>query len=101
LADVVRSRGMSEELTAMIGGLRDDVVREHIVFGDISANNIVEADGGEQGRHLVIIDGLSDRLWLPVNSLSGSINRMYCHRRFARMMKELEAIERGRANDAN
>lgn len=101
LAGVVRSRGMSEELTALIGGLRDDVVREHIVFGDISANNIVEADGGEQGRHLVIIDGLSDRLWLPVNSLSRSINRMYCHRRFARMMTELEAIERGRANNTN
>lgn len=101
LAGVVRSRGMSEELTAMIGGLRDDVVREHIVFGDISVHNIVEADGGERGRHLVIIDGLNDRLWLPVNSLSRSINRMYCHRRFARMMKELEAIERGRANVAD
>lgn len=100
LAGVVRSRGVSEELTTMIDDLREAVVREHIVFGDISAHNIVEAGGGERKRHLVIIDGLSDRLWLPVNSLSRSINRMFCVRRFARMMKELESIARLRAKDA-
>jgi hypothetical protein len=87
---------MNAELTAQIRALRDGVVREHIVFGDVSANNIVAADDAEHGRRLVIIDGLSDQLWLPVNSMSRWINRVYCDRRFARMMRELEAVDAGR-----
>jgi hypothetical protein len=87
---------MSAELNASIGALRDDVIREHIVFGDVSANNIVAADDAEHWRSLVFIDGLSDQLWLPVNSMSRWINRVYCVRRFARMMWELAAVERSR-----
>jgi hypothetical protein len=66
------------------------------VFGDVSANNIVAADNAEHGRRLVIIDGLSDQLWLPVNSMSRWFNRVYCDRRFARMLRELEAVDAAR-----
>jgi hypothetical protein len=100
LTRLVSDRGMNADLTAQISVLRDNVVREHIVFGDVSANNIVASDDAEHGRRLVIIDGLSDQLWLPVNSMSRWINRVYCDRRFARMMLELKAIENGRDADA-
>jgi hypothetical protein len=100
LTSIVIARGMSEALGSMIRALHDDVVREHIVFGDISANNIVEADDAQHGHRLVIIDGLSDQLWLPVNSLSRWFNRVYCDRRFSRMMRELELIDLGRAGEA-
>lgn len=100
LTAVVSSRGMSAELKALIGALRDQIVREHIVFGDIRGDNIVQSDDTEHGRRLVIIDGLSNQLWLPVNSMSRSFNRRYCDRRFARMMRELESLERGRAANA-
>jgi hypothetical protein len=96
LTVLVSDRGMNSELTAQIRALRDGVVREHIVFGDVSANNIVVADDAEHGRRLVIIDGLSDQLWLPVNSMSRWFNTVYCDRRFARMMRELEAVDAGR-----
>ena len=96
LTVLVRSQGLGTELRKRIDALRDDVIREHVVFGDISGNNIVESGEAGDGRRLVIVDGLSDRLWLPVNSMSRSFNRAYCGRRFARMMRELEAIERGR-----
>jgi hypothetical protein len=74
-----------------------DVVRNHIVFGDISGKNVVHADDEEYGNRLVIIDGLSDRLLLPVNSWSPIVNRVYCERRFARAMRQMEAVDRGRA----
>jgi hypothetical protein len=77
--------------------LLTDVVRNHIVFGDISGKNIVHADDEEHGNRLVIIDGLSDRLLLPVNSWSPIVNRVYCERRFARAMRRMEAVDRGRA----
>ena len=96
LAEVVRTRGLDPYLVARIDALRDDVIRHHVVFGDISANNIVEAADAEHGHRLVIIDGLNDRLWLPVNSLSVTFYRAYCDRRFARMMDMLRAIDRSR-----
>jgi hypothetical protein len=102
LAALVTDRGMTAELTALIDALRENVVSKHIVFGDISANNIVVSDDAEHGRRLVIIDGLSDQLWLPVNSMSRWVNRIYCDRRFARMMHTLETIDRRRvANGAS
>ena len=96
LAEVVRTRGLDPYLVARIDALRDDVIRHHVVFGDISANNIVEAADAEHGHRLVIIDGLNDRLWLPVNSLSVTFYRAYCDRRFARMMDMLRAIDLSR-----
>ncbi len=96
IAEIVRTRGLDPDLVACIDALRDDVIRHHVVFGDISANNIVEAADAEHAHRLVIIDGLSDRLWLPVNSLSLTFYRAYCDRRFARMMDVLRNIDRSR-----
>lgn len=96
IAEIVRIRGLDPDLVARIDALRDDVIRHHVVFGDISANNIVEAADAEHAHRLVIIDGLSDRLWLPVNSLSLTFYRAYCDRRFARMMDALRNIDRSR-----
>jgi hypothetical protein len=96
LTEVVREKGLDADLNARIGALRDDVIRHHVVFGDISANNIVEAADAAHGHRLVIIDGLSDRLWLPVNSLSLTFYRAYCDRRFARMMEMLRTVDRSR-----
>jgi hypothetical protein len=96
LTEIVRARGLDEDLTARIDALRDDVIGHHVVFGDISANNIVEAADATHAHRLVIIDGLNDRLWLPVNSFSLTFYRAYCDRRFARMMDQLRAIDRDR-----
>ena len=96
LAEIVRTRGLDPDLVARIDALRDDVIRHHVVFGDISANNIVEAADAEHSHRLVIIDGLNDRLWLPVNSLSVTFYRAYCDRRFARMMDILRTVDLSR-----
>jgi hypothetical protein len=96
LTEIVRTRGLDADLIARIDALRDDVIRHHVVFGDISAANIVEAASAGHGHRLVIVDGLNDRLWLPVNSLSLTFYRTYCDRRFARMMDLLRAIDRDR-----
>jgi hypothetical protein len=96
LTEVVREKGLDPDLASRIDALRDDVIRHHVVFGDISANNIVEAADASHGHRLVIIDGLSDRLWLPVNSLSLTFYRAYCGRRFGRMMETLRTVDRSR-----
>jgi hypothetical protein len=100
LTALVERSGLSDDLRARIAELQANVTRHHVVFSDIRGNNIVEADDAEHGRRLVIIDGLGDQLWLPVNSMSRAINRRYCDRRFARMMGALEALDRKRGAEA-
>lgn len=100
LAAVVCSRGLDDDLLARIGELQADLIRHHIVFGDITSNNIVEADDATHGRRLVIVDGLNDHLWLPVNAMSRTLYRVYSDRRFARMKAELREIDRKRAATA-
>jgi hypothetical protein len=90
LTEVVQRRGLDGDLSARIDALRGELIRHHIVFGDVKAANIVEAEDGR----LVIIDGLHDHLWLPVNAISRTIYRRYSGRRFARMMAALEAVNR-------
>jgi hypothetical protein len=96
IMELVERGGLTPEIRGRMADLLADVIRHHIVFGDISGKNIVHADDKEHGNRLVIIDGLSDRLLLPVNSWSPIVNRVYCERRFARAMRRMEAVDRAR-----
>ena len=96
IMELVERGGLTPEIRSRMADLLADVVRNHIVFGDISGKNIVHADDEEHGNRLVIIDGLSDRLLLPVNSWSPMVNRVYCERRFARAIRRMEAVDRAR-----
>lgn len=96
IMELVERGGLTPEIRGRMADLLADVVRHHIVFGDISGKNIVHADDKEHGNRLVIIDGLSDRLLLPVNSWSPIVNRVYCERRFARAMRRMEVVDRDR-----
>jgi hypothetical protein len=96
IMELVERSGLTPEIRGRMADLLADVVRNHIVFGDISGKNIVHADDEEHGNRLVIIDGLSDRLLIPVNSWSPIVNRVYCERRFARAMRRMEAVDRER-----
>jgi PhoP regulatory network protein YrbL len=97
IMELVEESGLTPEIRSRMADLLADVVRHHIVFGDISGKNIVHADDKEHGNRLVIIDGLSDRLLVPVNSWSPMVNRVYCERRFARAMRQMEAVDRDRS----
>jgi hypothetical protein len=96
IMELVERGGLTPEIRGRMADLLAEVVRNHIVFGDISGKNIVQADDEEHGNRLVIIDGLSDRLLLPVNSWSPMVNRVYCERRFARAIRRMEAVDRAR-----
>jgi hypothetical protein len=92
----VREKGFTPELRKQLLRLRDDVIKYHVIFTDVSGNNIVVARGKRGRERLVIIDGLGDRLWLPVNVLSARVNRLNCIRHFDRAIAKLERIDRER-----
>jgi hypothetical protein len=94
--DLVLQEGLSDPTRTAMSQLRDEVVRHHVVFGDVNGANIVFAHDRAHGDRLVIIDGLGDRLWLPINASLRSFNRMFSERRFARALARLEELDRYR-----
>jgi len=96
---IVQKNGLNDELRRMLHELRDGVIENNIVFTDIKGSNIVLAHDRHGGR-LVVIDGLGDRLWLPVNTMSAKVNQFNRWRHFERAMAALEELNRDRVSSA-
>lgn len=89
---IVRRQGLSAGLRQKLLELRDQVIAHHVIFTDVSGNNIVVVPDNGGGERLVIVDGLGDRLWLPVNVISPRINRLNRIRHFDRAIARLEKV---------
>lgn len=100
VTSIVRKQGLTPDLRKKLFRLRDDVIKHHVIFTDVSGNNIVVRRGKGGQERLVIIDGLGDRLWLPVNVISARINRLNRIRHFDRAIAKLERIDRKRMEGA-
>lgn len=96
VTNIVRESGFSADLRRKLLRLRDQVIENHVIFTDVSGNNIVVARDRSGKERLVIIDGLGDRLWLPVNVISANINRYNRIRHFGRAIVRLEKMDRRR-----
>lgn len=99
VTDLVLQNGFDGRLRDLMMGLRDEVIEHNIIFTDVKGGNIVLAHD-RHGERLVIIDGLGDRLWLPVNAMFAAVNRMNRRRHFDRALNWLEnstpeALKRG------
>ncbi len=73
-----------QQLKAELLELLDDLERGRIVVGDMGIANIVRAE--ERGGRLVVIDGLGERVLLPLTLISDWAFRQSMARRRARMV---------------
>ncbi len=75
---------VAEKLRADLMELLDDLERGRIIVGDMGIGNIVRAQ--ERGGRLVVIDGLGERVLLPLTLFSDWAFRKSMARRRARMV---------------
>lgn len=73
-----------KQLKAELLELLDDLERGRIIVGDMGIANIVRAE--ERGGRLVVIDGLGERVLLPLTVVSDWAFRQSMARRRARMI---------------
>lgn len=92
LVTVVKERGLNGDLRGKLLALRDQIIGHAIVFMDVHGENIVVTPD----EKLVVIDGLGDRLLIPVNALNAAINRRNIMRYFKQTIRQLEDIDRRR-----
>ena len=85
-AEMVAANGDADVLRKLRGDLLellDDLERGRIIVGDMGIGNIVRAQ--ERGGKLVVIDGLGERVLLPLTLFSDWAFRKSMARRRARM----------------
>ncbi len=85
-AEMVAANGdpeVAQKLRADLLELLDDLERGRIIVGDMGIGNIVRAQ--ERGGKLVVIDGLGERVLLPLTLFSDWAFRKSMARRRARM----------------
>jgi hypothetical protein len=89
----VRKHGFDPELERSLYALRDALIRLDIVAGDINTNNIVVGSDEAGVPRLVVVDGIGDKTFLPINSLSSWMNRLSHQRRFDRVIRRLWELD--------
>jgi hypothetical protein len=67
--------------------------RLNIVATNFGPQNVVYAASAQHGNRLVLVDGLGEKTWLPLNSYVPLVNRMGNRRRWQRTFDELERID--------
>jgi len=96
LQQVVTASGLTDALRQRIVALEAEVLARNVVLGDVHQRNILCGWDEAGGDRLVIIEGLGVKTFIPVNSVSPYLNRRSIRRRFVRIMRVLEQIDRER-----
>jgi hypothetical protein len=94
LKQYVRAHGFTPELRRLVLALCEELIGLNIVAGDINTNNLVVQDL-PGGSRVVVVDGIGDKTFLPVNSFSPELNRRSHERRFARVLARLQSLDSG------
>lgn len=80
------------ELEARLDEFIDWMMTSPLVVGDLHAGNLVLAFDAEHGERLVLIDGMGDKGFIPVNSLVPFFNRQHKRRRARRLRETIARL---------
>jgi hypothetical protein len=93
LADVIRRGEFSPAVRANLDRFIARVLATNLVAYDTKARNIVFAHDLATGEdRFVLVDGMGERLTLPLNVISRRLNRFNKGRRVKRLRREIEHI---------
>lgn len=99
LASIAREGMLTARHREQIDAFFDIVAREHIVFGDLHAGNLVYEDKG-QGR-FVCIDGFGEKTLIPIYEWSRRANTHRLHKLRRRVLAGVErAVARASQDEA-
>lgn len=89
------------ELARKLDEFLERVLRSSVVVGDLSASNILYGSEDGNAPRFVLIDGMGEKNFIPVSSLSAFMNRRTKLRKMARLRRALErSLKKARAGEA-
>jgi hypothetical protein len=92
LETLVRERGFTDELRALLDALLAELMRCDVIVGDMHPRNIVYGSDSGGGPRLVLIDGFGEKNALPLCSMSRAFNRHNTRRRIKVLMRKIARL---------
>ena len=96
LAQLMTEGGLTPERVALLDQFLTRMQNSNLVVGDLTSGNIVLADIAGPGERFILVDGLGDKTFVPLQRYSQVINRYSKRRRIARLrakVSEHQAME--------
>jgi hypothetical protein len=95
LSKLARSGRLTDEMRAQLERFIAAFLASPVVAGDIRLSNIVHAYTPEHGDHFVLIDGIGDRTFVPVQRLVPPLNQLIKRRRLVLRLEKLAGLSAG------
>ena len=92
LKTLMDNRQMTGHRLADIRALLDSLVTSDLTFADMNYENIVLENAGKADERFVIVDGLGDRTWIPVQRWFASVRQSKKRQFQARVERRLSGL---------
>lgn len=83
-------RGFSAPIEQGLADFVDGLLASNVIVGDMHAWNIVYGSDSRGGPRFVMIDGFGEKHFIPLASMSRSVNVRNTHRLYRRMRAQLQ-----------
>lgn len=95
LEDLAKGPGLSPNHHEALAHFFDECVRLHIVFGEVNYAGLMYTESRTGSPEFVLVDGIGEKLLIPVRAMSSRINARYVRKVQQRIMQQLQALGQG------
>lgn len=94
VATLVRSGGFGPSEGSALDTFFNRLMDSSLIIGDLHLRNVVYAHDGRSGEsRFVLVDGIGDKLFIPLNTMSRTFNRWTKRRRIRRMRHAIDILQ--------
>nr|WP_314704288.1 YrbL family protein [uncultured Comamonas sp.] len=92
LSQLVRAQGLELKHYQALERFFDDCVRLHIVFGEVNIAGIMYTESRNGRPEFVLVDGVGEKLLIPIRAMSSWISGRYVRKVQRRIMRDISAL---------
>ncbi len=92
LYDLARGPGLEPKHYQALAQFFDDCVRLHIVFGEVNIAGIMYTESRSGRPEFVLVDGIGEKLLIPIRAMSARISGRYVRKVQQRIMAEVAQL---------
>jgi len=100
LFDLAKGPGLDAGHYQALNQFFDDCVRLHIVFGEVNIAGIMYTESRSGRPEFVLVDGIGEKLLIPIRAMCFKISENYVRRVQQRIMNEVENLSRGKNEES-
>ena len=90
IRELVRTNGLTSELEERLEDFCQKILSSSVIVEDLNPGNIVHGSEDGSAPRLVLIDGVGEKNWVPMNSVSPAWNRRTKLRQIRRLKSLIE-----------